>query len=71
MPFVSFSDNLFRGAFLFFQNSIDDFEIIYKTCMVHKVFRGILPPGSHTSKRYVQRQTNSKACYKLNTVGSA
>ena len=32
MPFFIFSDNLLQDAHITFQNSVDNFEIVHKTC---------------------------------------
>ena len=34
MPFLSLSDNMLQNAFIIFQNSVDNFEIAYKTCLI-------------------------------------
>ena len=34
LPFLSFSDNLFKDAYIIFQKSVDNFEIVHKTCSI-------------------------------------
>ena len=42
MLFPSFSENLLQDAYIIFQNSVDNFEIVHKTCSLF-VWSAVLP----------------------------